>query len=68
MKNGNPIFIVAREVAELIGFNSANHFLNHRDRLEEEEAFPPPMPTSRQPLKWRADEVKAWSNRHGKSQ
>lgn len=59
------IFLTADMVAAETGFAGANSFLAARDRLETNHDFPPPMPTCRRPLKWRADEVRAWVARQG---
>lgn len=67
MQNAEPTFIVSGQVAALIGFNSGPHFMKHRARLEDEEHFPLPLPTCARPLKWRADEVRAWLKRYGKA-
>lgn len=53
-------FITAQTVAELIGFIDAAAFLRQRERLEDDENFPRPMPTMRRPLVWRRDAVEAW--------
>lgn len=58
-------FITAAEVAPLIGMESAQAFLSARQRLEEEESFPLPMPTCRRPLRWRRDVIEAWVNQVG---
>lgn len=60
-------FITAADVADLIGFDSGTSFLAARDRLEHENSFPFPMPTSRRPLKWRRQLVEAWAESCGKS-
>lgn len=61
-----PIFIGAGVVAGLIGLPDAASFLRRRDRLEAEELFPLPMPTSRRPLYWKRDEVQAWVDLRGR--
>lgn len=61
-----PLFVTASAVAELIGQPDAGAFLRIRPRLERENLFPLPMPTSRRPLRWRSDEVLAWVNRMGR--
>lgn len=61
----SPSFITTRQVADLIGL-SANTFLRHRERLERDEGFPEPMPTSRHPLRWRRDQVEAWVSQVGR--
>lgn len=53
-------FITTPEVAELTGFANAAAFLRQRDRLENDEGFPLPMPTTRGKLIWRRDTVAAW--------
>lgn len=53
-------FIAAAEVAGLIGYETGQTFLNNRARLEREQGFPAPMPTSLRPLKWRRSAVLAW--------
>ena len=58
-------FIPAPAVAKLTGYASGQSFLLARPRLEREHDFPPPMPTSRRPLLWRADTVKAWISNQG---
>lgn len=59
------IFLTAELVAPEIGFANARAFLMARERLETDHDFPLPMPTCRRPLKWRADEVRAWAARQG---
>lgn len=61
-----PAFITAREVAPLVGYTSPVSFLKDRPRLERDLAFPPPMPTSRRPLRWRRDAVEAWAEQQGR--
>jgi hypothetical protein len=56
----DKLFITAEEIAGLLCLPSAASFLNRRARLEEEDLFPLPMPHSRRPLLWKADEVYAW--------
>lgn len=60
------VFIQAPEVARMVGFYSADAFLMNRHRLEDEEGFPMPLPTSRRPLKWRRTEVQAWVDGMGR--
>lgn len=60
-----PAFITSDQVAATIGLSDGAAFLRIRDRLERENLFPLPMPTSRRPLRWRSDEVAAWVNRMG---
>lgn len=59
-KTARPEFITAPVVASLIGFNNAGTFLQARARMEQDQGFPPPMPTSRKPLKWRRSAIEAW--------
>lgn len=59
-------FIGSGEVAELIGYTSAETFLRDRSRLEDDHLFPLPMPTHRsRALRWKRDEVQAWVARNG---
>lgn len=60
-------FIPAEDVARLIGYRTAHTFLMHRTRLERDEGFPPPLPTSRRPLLWRRDEVEGWIGEVGRT-
>lgn len=60
-----PLFITSATVAQLLGFDDAYSFLRQRARLETEHLFPLPMPTSRRPRRWKADEVQAWVARNG---
>lgn len=60
------VFIEAPDVAGMVGFHSADAFLLNRHRLEDEEGFPLPLPTSRRPLKWRRTEVQAWVDGMGR--
>lgn len=62
-----PIFITARQVAALCGYDSAAAFLRHRARLEEDHAFPLPMPTHRSRLSWRRECVEAWVADQGRA-
>jgi predicted DNA-binding transcriptional regulator AlpA len=55
-----PDFITTPQVARLTGFVSPAAFLRQRDRLERDEGFPLPMPTTRGKLIWRRDCVAAW--------
>ena len=59
MKDKNT-FIKASQVAEMIGYNSATAFLNARLRLQGENGFPMPMPTSQSPLIWRKSQIRSW--------
>lgn len=59
-------FIPSATVADLLGLSSPAAFLARRDRLEDDLYFPLPMPHSRRPLLWKADEVQAWIDRNGK--
>ena len=60
-------FINASAVAERTGFADATAFLRARDRLEAQHGFPLPMPTTRRPKLWRADQVDAWADAQGRS-
>lgn len=53
-------FINARQVAALLAFSGAPAFLRARERLEQDQQFPAPVPTCRRPLKWRRAAVVAW--------
>lgn len=59
-------FITASAVAALIGLADGPAFLRARERLEELQGFPLPMPTSRRPLRWRRDQVAAWADAQGR--
>ena len=58
-------FINSDEVAGLLGLTDGSAFLRRRDRLEAEDLFPLPMPQSRRPMLWKADEVQAWIDIRG---
>lgn len=58
-------FVDASAVATICGFADRAAFLRARNRLEEDEGFPLPMPSLRRPLLWRADQVHAWVDRVG---
>ncbi|MEO1797729.1 MAG: hypothetical protein AAFR53_12055 [Pseudomonadota bacterium] len=58
-------FVTAEWVAQHTGFASAGAFLRCRERLEDEQDFPPPLPTCKRPLKWRASAVLAWVELQG---
>lgn len=55
-------FIIAYQVAEIIGFNSDAEFLRARDRLERDHGFPEPLPTIKRPFKWRRSAVQEWAD------
>lgn len=61
-----PLFLTSAHVAGVIGLDDADAFLRQRPRLETEHLFPLPLPVSRRPLRWRADEVLAWLHRQGR--
>lgn len=61
-----PLFLTSDQVAGVIGLPDATAFLRIRPRLERENLFPLPMPTSRRPMRWRHDEVAAWVDRMGR--
>mgnify|MGYP000448129937 CR=1 FL=1 len=58
-------FITAPIVAEMIGVASDAQFLRIRDNLERRHGFPPPLPTSLRPLKWRRDVIQNWIDNQG---
>jgi hypothetical protein len=58
-------FLTTAQVAEHIGYPSAESFLVKRARLERDHGFPEPMPAIFRPLRWRADQVDAWLARQG---
>lgn len=60
----HPIYIDAGQVAARLGISRAL-FLRQRDFLEQQHAFPLPMPTCRCPMKWRAAAVDAWIGQQG---
>jgi|GEM_PF-5851114 len=60
------MFLPSAAVAELLGLPSPAAFLARRDTMEGEQLFPLPMPHSRRPLLWKADEVQAWIDRNGR--
>ena len=53
-------FIDTTEVASLIGFRTVQSFRRNRARLERDEGFPRPMPTSLSPLMWRRTQIESW--------
>jgi|GEM_PF-981767 len=53
-------YVTAAEVAALLGLSGAHAFLARRLDLEDARGFPPPVPWSRCPLKWRREDVAAW--------
>lgn len=55
-----PLFIDAAEVAAALELPDRAAFLRVRDRLESDHGFPPPLPWTRAPLKWRRADVIAW--------
>jgi predicted DNA-binding transcriptional regulator AlpA len=59
-------FVTAPIVATLIGLTDAGAFLRRRPRLEREQDFPAPMPTSLRPLIWRRSEIAAWVQAQGR--
>lgn len=59
------IFLDAAQVADRLGLRDAGAFLRIRDRLEEAQDFPPPLPILRRPLRWRSDAVQAWVDAQG---
>ena len=58
-------FIHAEEVAKITNNSNGRAFLRIRHRLETEEGFPLPMPTSRNPLFWRREQVESWVKAQG---
>jgi len=62
-----PCFIRSARVAELLGYAGPLAFLAARKRLEEDHAFPVPMPTCRNPMIWRRDLVEAWLAEQGRA-
>lgn len=61
-----PVFLTTDQVANVLGLDSGAAFLRQRPRLETETLFPLAMPHARRPFRWRADEVLAWVDRHGR--
>jgi hypothetical protein len=60
-----PDFLNSAQVAQLLDLPSPAAFLARRDELED-MGFPLPCPWSLRPLKWRADQVRAWIDRQGR--
>lgn len=60
-----PMFIHSTHIAALLGLRDATAFMEQRDMLLRDHAFPTPMPQSRRPLLWRADQVLLWIERQG---
>ena len=56
-----PAFLSTAQVAARLQYDTPAAFLRQRDRLEEDHAFPLPLPlrARRRPL-WRADAIDAW--------
>lgn len=59
-----PIFIDTAAVAAMLGQDTA-HFLRIRQRLEDDDGFPLPMPHWQRPLKWRRDQIEGWISAQG---
>ena len=55
-----PSYIDAAAVAGLMELDGAAAFQRRRAELEARHGFPPPVPWSRRPMKWRASDVEAW--------
>ena len=53
-------FIQADDVAGMIGLDDGAAFLRRRARLERDEGFPKPLPTSLRPLIWHRCQVEGW--------
>jgi len=51
----------------MIGLPDGGAFLRARARLERDHDFPLPMPTTRRPLIWRAENVAAWVAAQGRA-
>lgn len=58
-----PIFLPSDTVAQLLGFQSVQTFLDERPRLEDGEGFPPPVKFHQRPLRWRKEHVAHWLQR-----
>lgn len=58
------MFLNSGEVAQLLDLPSANAFLARRAQLED-LGFPLPCAWSARPLRWRAEQVRAWIDRQG---
>ncbi|MDF2235396.1 hypothetical protein P2H44_22805 [Albimonas sp. CAU 1670] len=57
------VFVRSAEVADLLGYASAQSFRGARRRLEDEEDFPPPARMAGREYLWRTGEVLAWMDR-----
>lgn len=62
----SKIFITSAEVAALLGLPSALALLHRRQRLEDAEGFPLPMPYGRSRFMWRRDQVERWIEERGR--
>lgn len=54
------VFITARQVAQLLEFETTQQFRSRRDHLIRDLGFPRPVPFIRKPMKWRRDDVENW--------
>lgn len=62
-----PPFVSLAQVAALTGFDSPRAFQRQRRRLEDDHAFPMPLPTRlRNPI-WRRDAVEDWLAEQGRA-
>lgn len=62
-----PDFLTARQVAAMLGLDSAAAFYRRRARLEDDHAFPLPLPTSLRNMRWRRDLIEAWLAEQGRA-
>lgn len=61
-----PPFVTARQVAAMLGYDSRAGFYRNRHRLEQDHAFPLPLPTSIRNLRWRRDAIECWLAEQGR--
>lgn len=57
-------FIRSGDIAQRLAI-SKETFRSKRQLLEDQHGFPQPMPHTRHPMLWRADQVDAWIDMQG---
>lgn len=63
----HPPFVSLAQVAALTGFDTPRAFQRQRRRLEDDHAFPMPLPTRQRNPIWRRDAVEGWLAEQGRA-